>query len=316
MKHLRLIALGTVAALSLSVLAACGGGKTPASGGDLSAIEPDVSVSVPDASVEQPDVSSPAPDVSEGKTEEVTIALNKTDFTLKTAGAAYRLKATVTGTDSAKLVWTSSDEAVATVDENGTVTAVAAGTAVITATVEGLDLTARCTVRCTIKTEEKPAEPAPEDKPEETPAEPAPEVKPDEPADHTRRYVDALNNSGCELLQYNQIYTAQSPDAAQALEYVGLTPDVVSSFAVSFSMVNTKAFGLAAVMPAPGRQQAVTDGLNSYVARVQQIFERYLPDQYEIAKAAKLVTLSDGTVVLAMCEGQDAVLANIKAALG
>ena len=167
-----------------------------------------------------------------------------------------------------------------------------------------------------VKPEEKPETPAPEVKPEEKPEEPTPEVKPEEPIDHTARYVAALNASGCELLQYNQIYTADSADSALALEFMGLTPDAANSFALSFSMMNTKAFGLAAVMPAEGRQQAVVDGLNSYITRMQQTFERYLPDQYEVALAAKVATMTDGTVILVMCEGQDAVLANIQAALG
>lgn len=45
-----------------------------------------------------------------------------------------------------KVTWTSSDDTVATVDENGVVTAVSAGTAVITVTTEDGSLTASCTV--------------------------------------------------------------------------------------------------------------------------------------------------------------------------
>lgn len=173
------------------------------------------------------------------------------------------------------------------------------------------------------KPQEKPQTPAPEQKPDEdeTVILPVPEAKPEETpeapsVDHTQRYVAALNDSGCELLQYNQLYTSPEGDGTLALEFVGLTPEVVGQFAISFSMMNTKAFGLAAVMPAEGQKQAVVDGLNSYITRMQQQFERYLPDQYEVAKAAKVDVLSDGTVILVMCEGQDAVLANIKAALG
>lgn len=302
MKHIRLFAFGTAAVLSLSLLTACGGDKSAVSG---SLSDPDTSVAAPEVSL--PDVS--APDVSEGKIEEVTIALNKTDFTLKAANASYKLRAAVTGVENAKVVWTSSDEEIVTVDENGVVTAVAPGTATITAVVDGTELAAKCIVRASFK-----VEPAPEQKPEEKPAEPAPEEKP--VVDNAARYVAALNAGGSELLQYNQIYTAADADAPLALEYVGLSGEMTSQFAISFSMVNTKAFGMAAVMPAAGQQQAVVAGLNSYVARIQQMFERYLPDQYEIAKAARVVTLSDGTVLLVMCEGQDAVLANIKAALG
>ena len=79
------------------------------------------------------------------------------------------------------LTWTSSDEAVATVDDQGNVTAVAPGNATITATLEN-GQSATCNVTCTwdsqgtedlgegAPAEEAPAEEAPA---EETPAGPA-----------------------------------------------------------------------------------------------------------------------------------------------
>ena len=41
----------------------------------------------------------------------------------------------------------------------------------------------------------------------------------------------------------------------------------------------------------------------------------YLPDQYDIALAAKLDTLSDGTILLVMCEDQDGVFDRIRAVI-
>lgn len=46
--------------------------------------------------------------------------------------------------------WTSSDESVATVDENGVVTGVGKGEAIVTATLAGGAASAECLVRCTI----------------------------------------------------------------------------------------------------------------------------------------------------------------------
>lgn len=56
----------------------------------------------------------------------------------------------------AEVVWTSSDEAVATVDANGTVTAVAKGTATITATCQGVSAT--CTVKVNAKSTVEPGD--------------------------------------------------------------------------------------------------------------------------------------------------------------
>lgn len=74
----------------------------------------------------------------------VSVELDKNEHTFAAAGETITLTA---DTKSDKLTWTSSDEAVATVDQNGTVTAVAPGTATITVSA-GEDVTATCTVTC------------------------------------------------------------------------------------------------------------------------------------------------------------------------
>ena len=74
------------------------------------------------------------------------ITLNKTETTI-TKGQTETLTATVApdDADDKTVTWTSSDEAVVTVDENGTVTAVKGGTATITASTVN-DKKAACTV--------------------------------------------------------------------------------------------------------------------------------------------------------------------------
>lgn len=76
-----------------------------------------------------------------GKT---TVTLDKTELTFTAAGESAALTAE---SKSDELTWTSSDEAVATVDQNGTVTAVAPGSATITVSA-GEETTATCTVTC------------------------------------------------------------------------------------------------------------------------------------------------------------------------
>lgn len=85
------------------------------------------------------------------------VELDKTGLEL-TVDDTAKLTATVTpaNADNAKVSWTSSDETVATVDENGNVTAIAAGTATITVTTEDGGFTATCTV--TVKAKSVPVD--------------------------------------------------------------------------------------------------------------------------------------------------------------
>ena len=153
----RSLALVLVGAMSLAMLASC-------SPKDPDSSTPDASVpstSTPDVStpdVSTPDVSTPdvsTPDISTPETEvpDIEFAMSNTDFTLFAAGESYKL--TVTNLlPSDKVVYTIDNEEVATISENGTVTAVAEGTATVTAviTIEGMDeMTLTSIVRCTFK---------------------------------------------------------------------------------------------------------------------------------------------------------------------
>ena len=163
MKH-RTYALMLTLALSVSLLTACGNG----SGQGSSTSQPDNSVSssqtgeqpdtsLPDASLPDGSTSQePAPDgstsqevpgdeVTDEPQAEASLSLDTNDFTLFSAGSSHTLKATVQPSGQ-KVTFTSGNPSVATVDENGKVTAVAPGTAKITVTAG--DLTATCIVRC------------------------------------------------------------------------------------------------------------------------------------------------------------------------
>ena len=96
------------------------------------------------------------------------------------------------------------------------------------------------------------------------------------------------------------------------LDLMGLTPDDVDAFALSASLMNVRAYGIAAVYPAQGREAAVREGLEGFIDRQKQSFEQYLADQYDIASNARLETLEDGTVLLVMCQDQDAVFDAIR----
>ena len=162
----RTYALLLALALSASLLTSCAGGSgsdssSSQSNGGVSSSqtedqsEPDASTpdtSLPDGSTSQqpaPDGSTsqeaPGDAVTDEPQAEASLSLDTNDFTLFSAGSSHTLKATVQPS-SQKVTFTSGNEKVATVDQNGKVTAVAPGTAKITVTAG--DLTATCIVRC------------------------------------------------------------------------------------------------------------------------------------------------------------------------
>ena len=162
----RTYALLLALALSASLLTSCAGGSgsdsssSQSNGGASSSqtedqSEPDASTpdsSLPDGSTSQqpaPDGSTsqevPGDEVTDEPQAEASLSLDTNDFTLFSAGSSHTLKATVQPSGQ-KVTFASGNEKVATVDQNGKVTAVAPGTAKITVTAG--DLTATCIVRC------------------------------------------------------------------------------------------------------------------------------------------------------------------------
>ena len=106
--------------------------------------------------------------VEEAKTPATTIALDKVTASLK-EGEKVNLSATVgpENVTSKVVIWSSSDESIATVADDGTVTAVKAGDVTITAKAAyGKNVTATCDIK--VSEAEKP-QPTPEPEPQPTP---------------------------------------------------------------------------------------------------------------------------------------------------
>ncbi len=85
-----------------------------------------------------------------GNAEIEGVALNATEVTLAPGGSAV-LVATLLpeNAKATKLIWTSSDESIAVVDENGNVKAIKEGTVTITVTTEDGNFVATCTITVT-----------------------------------------------------------------------------------------------------------------------------------------------------------------------
>lgn len=137
------------------------------------------------------------------------------------------------------------------------------------------------------------------------------------PEELTTLYQDAITQNGGEMVEYNPVISqVQEGDQSQVvLDSLGLTAEDMKAFGISMSMMNVKAYGIAAIMPTQGKEDTVTQALQDFIDRQQQNFELYLQDQYEVAKNARLETLQDGTVLMVMCEDQDSVFDAISGAI-
>ena len=152
----RTLALAFACALSLCVLTSCGSKEQPAPAPETP--EVGAPVAPEDMPVEQePETVEPTP--GEPVAPEMPFDLSHMDVTLSKEGESFTL---TTSQPDAKVYFGSDNEAVATVDDNGVVTAVAPGTATIMAENEA-GQTATCTVRCDWKVV---VEEQPEQKPE------------------------------------------------------------------------------------------------------------------------------------------------------
>lgn len=137
------------------------------------------------------------------------------------------------------------------------------------------------------------------------------------PEELAQLYHTAITDNGSEMVEYNPVITEKKEDdgSAMLLEMLGLDTGDMTAFGISASMMNVKAYAIAAVMPAEGKGDAVKEGLQGYIDQQKSSFEMYLADQYEVAKNARLETLEDGTILMVMCEDQDTVFDAISAAI-
>ena len=108
------------------------------------------------------------------------------------------------------------------------------------------------------------------------------------------------------------ITEADSDNAEMVFDLLGVTPEDMNAYAISVSLMNVKAYAIAATYPAAGKEDALLESLRIFVSNQQRSFKEYLADQYEIAVNTRLETLEDGTVLLVMSENQDAVFDSIR----
>ena len=135
--------------------------------------------------------------------------------------------------------------------------------------------------------------------------------------ERTVLYQSAIENArDAEMNEAVPAITSEEADLAPAIfGLIGVTEEDMQAYAIAISPVNVKAYGIAAILPAEGREAVVVDGLQAFIDRQKSNFQTYLADQYAIAEKARLETLEDGTVLMVMCEDSDQVLDTIKTAI-
>ena len=137
------------------------------------------------------------------------------------------------------------------------------------------------------------------------------------PEEYTEAYKTAIESArDDELNEAIPVITSVDDDMASlVLPLIGVTAENATAFAVAVSPLTIKSFCVSAILPAEGKSEEVLEGVNAFVDQQKQNFQQYLIDQYDIANAAKVETLDDGTILLVMCENQDTVLDAIKTSL-
>ena len=137
------------------------------------------------------------------------------------------------------------------------------------------------------------------------------------PQDRAEAYRSAIEGARDQELNsaYPVVTDVQEDMGQAAFDLLGLEADDCQACALSVSLMNVKAYGIAAVYPYPGKEDTVYSALEDFIARQEQSFQQYLADQYDIASHARLDTLADGTVLLVMCEDQDEVFNSIRDAI-
>lgn len=109
------------------------------------------------------------------------------------------------------------------------------------------------------------------------------------------------------------LITEADDDMAELVfSLLGVTDSDMTAYALSVSPMNVKAYAIAAIYPAAGKEDTILESLDTFVDNQVQSFKQYLADQYEIAVNARLETLEDGTVLLVMSDDQDAVFDAIR----
>lgn len=125
-----------------------------------------------------------------------------------------------------------------------------------------------------------------------------------------------INENGNEMTEYNPAAALDSGDEnlETLLQWQEWDKTDFEAGAFSFSLMNVQAYTIAIVKPAEGHKDTVLKYFADYQERTETSFDKYLADQYDIAKSAVTEEVN-GYIVFVMAENADSIAANIKAKL-
>ncbi len=125
-----------------------------------------------------------------------------------------------------------------------------------------------------------------------------------------------INENGGEMAEYNPAAALDGDDAnvSEFMQWQEWDAASFESGALSVSLMNVQAYAIAVVKPSDGQKDTVLKYLADYQTQIENNFDKYLADQYEIAKNA-VTREVNGYIVFVMAENADSIAAGIAAKL-
>lgn len=125
-----------------------------------------------------------------------------------------------------------------------------------------------------------------------------------------------INENGNEMTEYNPAVALDSGDEnlETLMQWQEWDKANFEEGAFSFSLMNVQAYTIAIVKPAEGQKDTVLKYFSDYRQQTEASFDKYLADQYDIAKSAVTEEIN-GYIVFVMAENADSIAASIKAKL-
>lgn len=132
----------------------------------------------------------------------------------------------------------------------------------------------------------------------------------------SKELADVINANGNDMTKHNPAVALDSDDENLSNLFTWYEWDKAKfeTGAFSFSLMNVQAYTIAVVKPAGGQKDAVLKYFADYQKQMETNFDKYLIDQYDIAKAA-ITEEVNGYIIFVMAENADDIAANIKAKL-